>query len=69
MNIDEILDNIEELLDRSWSLPLSGGRAARPDTFSSKEGNPAELMRMTPPSRFFTAARMSHPMAATMTLP
>ena len=26
MNIDEILDNIEELLDRSWSLPLSGGR-------------------------------------------
>ena len=26
MNIDEILDTIDELLDRSWSLPLSGGR-------------------------------------------
>lgn len=26
MNIDEILDVIDELLDRSWSLPLSGGR-------------------------------------------
>ena len=26
MNIDEILDVIDELLDRSCSLPLSGGR-------------------------------------------
>ena len=26
MNIDEILDVINELLDRAWSLPLSGGR-------------------------------------------
>ena len=26
MNIDEILDVIDELLDRAWSLPLSGGR-------------------------------------------
>lgn len=26
MNIDEILDVMDELLDRSWSLPLSGGR-------------------------------------------
>ena len=26
MNIDEILDVVDELLDRAWSLPLSGGR-------------------------------------------
>lgn len=26
MNIDDILDMIDELLDRAWSLPLSGGR-------------------------------------------
>ena len=26
MNIDEILDMLDELLDRSWNLPLSGGR-------------------------------------------
>ena len=26
MNIDEILDLLDELLDRSWSLPLTGGR-------------------------------------------
>lgn len=26
MNIDEILEVMDELLDRSWSLPLSGGR-------------------------------------------
>lgn len=26
MNIDEILDVMDEILDRSWSLPLSGGR-------------------------------------------
>lgn len=26
MNIDEILDVIDELLDRAWNLPLSGGR-------------------------------------------
>ena len=26
MNIEEILDVMDELLDRSWSLPLSGGR-------------------------------------------
>ncbi len=26
MNIDEILDRMDELLDKSWSLPLSGGR-------------------------------------------
>lgn len=26
MNIEEILDVMDELLDRSWSLPLTGGR-------------------------------------------
>lgn len=26
MNIDEVLDVLDELLDKSWSLPLSGGR-------------------------------------------
>lgn len=26
MNIEEILDVMDEILDRSWSLPLSGGR-------------------------------------------
>lgn len=26
MNIDDVLDVLDELLDRSWSLPLSGGR-------------------------------------------
>lgn len=26
MNINEILDVMDELLDRAWSLPLSGGR-------------------------------------------
>ena len=26
MNIDEVLDMLDELLDQSWSLPLSGGR-------------------------------------------
>lgn len=26
MNIEEILDMLEEQLDRSWNLPLSGGR-------------------------------------------
>ena len=26
MNIEEILDILEELLDRAWNLPLSGGR-------------------------------------------
>lgn len=26
MNIEEILDLLDELLDNSWSLPLSGGR-------------------------------------------
>lgn len=27
MNIEEILDMLDELLDKSWSLPLSGGRS------------------------------------------
>lgn len=26
MNIDEVLDMLDELLDRAWNLPLSGGR-------------------------------------------
>lgn len=26
MNIDQVLDALDELLDKSWSLPLSGGR-------------------------------------------
>lgn len=26
MSIDEILDQLDELIDRSWSLPLTGGR-------------------------------------------
>lgn len=26
LNIDDVLDVMDELLDRSWSLPLSGGR-------------------------------------------
>ena len=26
MNIEDILDALDELLDRAWSLPLSGGR-------------------------------------------
>ena len=26
MSIEEILDQLDELLDRSWSLPLTGGR-------------------------------------------
>ena len=26
MNVDEILDVMDEMLDKSWSLPLSGGR-------------------------------------------
>ncbi len=26
MNIDDILDSLDELLDRAWSLPLTGGR-------------------------------------------
>lgn len=26
MNIDDVLDVMDELLDKSWSLPLSGGR-------------------------------------------
>lgn len=26
MNIDEVLDALDELLDKSWSVPLSGGR-------------------------------------------
>jgi vacuolar-type H+-ATPase subunit H len=31
MNIEEILDMLDELLDRSWSLPLSGGRSVIDD--------------------------------------
>ena len=27
MNIEEILDVLDEMLDKSWSLPLSGGRS------------------------------------------
>lgn len=27
MNLDEILDSLDELLDKSWSLPLAGGRS------------------------------------------
>lgn len=27
MNIEEILDILDEMLDRSWSFPLSGGRS------------------------------------------
>lgn len=27
MNIEEILDILDEMLDKSWSLPLSGGRS------------------------------------------
>lgn len=26
MNVEEVLDMMDELLDKSWSLPLSGGR-------------------------------------------
>ncbi|MDD3193075.1 MAG: ATPase [Oscillospiraceae bacterium] len=26
MNIDDILDSLDELLDRAWNLPLTGGR-------------------------------------------
>ena len=26
MNIEEILDVLDELLDKAWSLPLTGGR-------------------------------------------
>ncbi|WRS27446.1 ATPase [Oscillospiraceae bacterium MB08-C2-2] len=26
MNIEEVLDTLDELLDKAWSLPLSGGR-------------------------------------------
>ncbi len=26
MNIEEILDQLDELIDRAWSLPLTGGR-------------------------------------------
>ena len=26
MSIEEILDQLDELIDRSWSLPLTGGR-------------------------------------------
>ena len=26
MNIEEILDQLDDLLDKAWSLPLSGGR-------------------------------------------
>lgn len=26
MNVEEILDMLDELIDRSWSVPLSGGR-------------------------------------------
>lgn len=26
MSIDQVLDSLDELLDKSWSLPLSGGR-------------------------------------------
>lgn len=26
MNVEEVLDLLDELLDKSWSLPLSGGR-------------------------------------------
>lgn len=26
MNIDQVLDALDELLDKAWSLPLSGGR-------------------------------------------
>ena len=26
MPIEEILDQLDELIDRSWSLPLTGGR-------------------------------------------
>ena len=31
MNIEEILDMLDELLDKSWSLPLSGGRSVLDD--------------------------------------
>ena len=31
MNIEEILDMLDELLDKSWSLPLSGGRSVVDD--------------------------------------
>ena len=30
-NIEEILDMLDELLDKSWSLPLSGGRSVVDD--------------------------------------
>ena len=26
MNIDDILDAMDEMLDRAWNLPLTGGR-------------------------------------------
>ena len=26
MSIEEILDQLDELIDRAWSLPLTGGR-------------------------------------------
>jgi chlorite dismutase len=31
MNIEEILDMLDDLLDKSWSLPLSGGRSVVDD--------------------------------------
>ena len=31
MNIEEILDMLDELLDKSWGLPLSGGRSVVDD--------------------------------------
>ena len=31
MNIEEILEMLDELLDKSWSLPLSGGRSVVDD--------------------------------------
>lgn len=31
MNIEELLDMLEDLLDKSWSLPLSGGRSVVDD--------------------------------------
>ncbi len=31
MNIEEILDMLDDILDKSWSLPLSGGRSVVDD--------------------------------------
>ena len=49
MNIEEILDTLDELLDKSWGLPLSGGRCV---VDAERVRELLDDIRLNMPSRF-----------------